>query len=515
MDGNYIQSAMDPSVTLWQFLLHLLEDPGRQHLITWTSSDGEFKLLEAEEVARLWGLRKNKTNMNYDKLSRALRYYYDKKIIKKVSGQKFVYKFVTYPDPVALETVKEEANRRENPLDVLKPPGSVGAAGGEGLEGGEAALCPSKILHLQRGSRGSNATPKSSRSDYMRSGLYSTFTIQSLQPPSKPARAIKTESPQPSEHTPPIPKEGIQQLPEVRIHPLGSPGGLESRPLDQPLTLQVIVTQPSPSSTPSLSPQAQLEITPKDPGVSDPSPIFTGSVSDPSSELQLPRECVDIPQRHQIAGVIQPSPQGTREGSRPAGDCILEVIPVEQPEIPSETAAEDAGLPRPTGEVLENTPDEGEPRAGQTKEKEKGEPGGVPSKSPAAAAPATSPEVQPPKAKKPKGLELPSSPTLLPCGPTQDKVNAAVSSLLATGSAANSLTPTVITSHALTPVLLTPSPLPSAIHFWSTLSPIAPRSPAKLSFQFPTNGSNQTQAPPLSVDGLSTPVVLSPGLQKP
>lgn len=34
-----------------------------------------------------------------------------------------------------------------------------------------------------------------------------------------------------------------------------------------------------------------------------------------------------------------------------------------------------------------------------------------------------------------------------------------------------------------TPVLLTPSPLPSTIHFWSTLSPIAPHSPAKLSFQ--------------------------------
>ncbi|XP_033862999.3 ETS domain-containing protein Elk-1-like [Acipenser ruthenus] len=509
MDRNYVQSAMDPSVTLWQFLLHLLEDPDRQHLITWTSSDGEFKLLEAEEVARLWGLRKNKTNMNYDKLSRALRYYYDKKILKKVSGQKFVYKFVTYPDPVALETMKEEVNQRENPLDVQKLPGSVGAAVGEGLEGGDGPLCPSKILHLQRGPGGTNATPKSNRNDYMRSGLYSTFTIQSLQPASKPARTIKTESPQPREHTPPIPKEGIQHLPEVRIHPLGSPGGLESRPLDEPLTLQVIVTQPSPSSTPSLSPQAQLKITPESHPQKDP------CVSDPSSKLQPPGECVDISQRHQIAVVIQPSLPDTGEGSQPSGDCILEIVPVEQSEIPSETAAKDAGLHTLTGEVPENTPDKGEPRVGQTEEEEKGEPGGVPSKSPAAAAPAASPEVQPPKAKKPKGLELPSSPTLLPCGLTQDKVNAAVSSLLAAGSAANTLTPTVITSHALTPVLLTPSPLPSAIHFWSTLSPIAPRSPAKLSFQFPTNGSNQIQAPPLSVDGLSTPVVLSPGLQKP
>lgn len=69
---------MDPSITLWQFLLHLLEDQQQHHLICWTGEDGEFKLLDAEEVARLWGLCKNKHNMNYDKLSRALRYYYDK-----------------------------------------------------------------------------------------------------------------------------------------------------------------------------------------------------------------------------------------------------------------------------------------------------------------------------------------------------------------------------------------------------------------------------------------------------
>lgn len=66
------------NVTLWQFLLELLMDGNNSHLISWTSNDGEFKLHNSEEVARMWGLRKNKTNMNYDKLSRALRYYYDK-----------------------------------------------------------------------------------------------------------------------------------------------------------------------------------------------------------------------------------------------------------------------------------------------------------------------------------------------------------------------------------------------------------------------------------------------------
>ncbi|KAI4792344.1 hypothetical protein KUCAC02_033438 [Chaenocephalus aceratus] len=100
---------MESSITLWQFLLQLLIDQSHQHLICWTSSDGEFKLLRAEEVAKLWGLRKSKTNMNYDKLSRALRYYYDKNIIKKVIGQKFVYKFVSFPeilkmDPAAVES---------------------------------------------------------------------------------------------------------------------------------------------------------------------------------------------------------------------------------------------------------------------------------------------------------------------------------------------------------------------------------------------------------------------------
>ncbi|VEL17425.1 unnamed protein product [Protopolystoma xenopodis] len=81
-------------VTLWQFLLELLLSQRHSHLIRWTNTEGEFVLLQAEEVAKLWGLRKDKNHrMNYDKLSRALRYYYQKNIIRKVHGHKFVYQF--------------------------------------------------------------------------------------------------------------------------------------------------------------------------------------------------------------------------------------------------------------------------------------------------------------------------------------------------------------------------------------------------------------------------------------
>ncbi|KAF8376541.1 lin-1 [Pristionchus pacificus] len=91
---------MDTTITLWQFLYELLHTGAHTNLIQWTTRDGEFKLHDAEAVARLWGVRKAKPNMNYDKLSRALRYYYDKNIIKKVNGQKFVYRFVGYPDAI-------------------------------------------------------------------------------------------------------------------------------------------------------------------------------------------------------------------------------------------------------------------------------------------------------------------------------------------------------------------------------------------------------------------------------
>jgi friend leukemia integration 1 transcription factor len=80
-------------IQLWQFLLELLSDSSNVSCIAWEGTNGEFKLTDPDEVARKWGERKSKPNMNYDKLSRALRYYYDKNIMTKVHGKRYAYKF--------------------------------------------------------------------------------------------------------------------------------------------------------------------------------------------------------------------------------------------------------------------------------------------------------------------------------------------------------------------------------------------------------------------------------------
>ncbi|XP_068096445.1 protein C-ets-1 isoform X4 [Hyperolius riggenbachi] len=81
-------------IQLWQFLLELLTDKSCQSFISWTGDGWEFKLSDPDEVARRWGKRKNKPKMNYEKLSRGLRYYYDKNIIHKTAGKRYVYRFV-------------------------------------------------------------------------------------------------------------------------------------------------------------------------------------------------------------------------------------------------------------------------------------------------------------------------------------------------------------------------------------------------------------------------------------
>ncbi|XP_043293433.1 ETS translocation variant 2 [Muntiacus reevesi] len=93
-------------IQLWQFLLELLHDGARRSCIRWTGNSREFQLCDPKEVARLWGERKRKPGMNYEKLSRGLRYYYRRDIVRKSGGRKYTYRFggrvpgLIYPDLV-------------------------------------------------------------------------------------------------------------------------------------------------------------------------------------------------------------------------------------------------------------------------------------------------------------------------------------------------------------------------------------------------------------------------------
>ena len=81
-------------IQLWQFLLELLTNKANQHIIVWTGDGWEFKMIDPDEVAVRWGVRKNKPKMNYEKMSRGLRYYYDKNIILKTAGKRYIYRFI-------------------------------------------------------------------------------------------------------------------------------------------------------------------------------------------------------------------------------------------------------------------------------------------------------------------------------------------------------------------------------------------------------------------------------------
>ncbi|XP_029455463.1 ETS domain-containing protein Elk-3-like [Rhinatrema bivittatum] len=406
---------MDGSITLWQFLRALL-DQKKEDLICWTSNEGEFKLLQAEEVAKLWGLKKNKSNMNYDKLSRALRYYYEKNIIKKVSGQKFVYKFVSAPDSINQEPVPCDGPKLSE----------------------EGASCEAKSFQP--------STRMSSRNEYMRSGLYTSFTLQSLRDSSILWPTQK--------------KEIANRLPEPKGY---VSSGKESENF---------------RTNCRVSPQA--DDYPKEQG---------GDTREKEKTRRRGHrqewECRDTgckEERERVGGLgLWKETEcvgelGHREegASRKERKYAAELGHREERAYPGESgtnAAEESKVAHP---IQQNT------RASHH-----------------------------PKAKKPKDLALKapcvSAEVAAPHAPEADEM---LDPKVSTAPF------TMITQHIQTPLILTPGAFPSAIHFWSTLSPIAPGSPAKVSFQFPSSVNAQIHIPVTNLDGLSTPVLSSPGLQK-
>uniref|UniRef100_T1JMI9 ETS domain-containing protein n=1 Tax=Strigamia maritima TaxID=126957 RepID=T1JMI9_STRMM len=109
---------------LWDFLHQLLNDPAQRYssCIRWFNHEsGIFKITDPNGLARLWGLQKNHLNMNFDKMSRALRYYYRVNILRKVQGERHCYQFLR--QPTELKNCKQRAllnklRMNDKPLDM-------------------------------------------------------------------------------------------------------------------------------------------------------------------------------------------------------------------------------------------------------------------------------------------------------------------------------------------------------------------------------------------------------------
>ncbi|KAM7002188.1 ETS domain-containing protein Elk-3-like [Tautogolabrus adspersus] len=401
---------MDSAITLWQFLLQLLLDQSHKHLICWTSTDGEFKLLKSEEVAKLWGLRKNKTNMNYDKLSRALRYYYDKNIIKKVIGQKFVYKFVSFPEILKMDPQAVEMGLASGRFPLQEGEASELEVEEEEEEEGEGE---------EEAQRRTLALAQQCRNDYLRSGLYSSFSISSLQNQPELLRALRERQEEPrsvirfgtnaNERSPPP-----SAKPELYVSP----------------RLSKLHSPPSPLTKPSQS---------------------RGSCSHAAEE----EEEEDSDQSAQPLNLSS----GHRERAL-------------QPEKRSSSSSV---------------------RSSSTSSSNQGD--GLP-----------------PKSKKPKALEI--SPSMLLSGSDIGSI-ALNSPALPSGS----LTPAFFTAQTPSGLLLAHSPLLSGIHFWSSLSPVAPLSPARLQghsslFQFPSLINGHMPIPMPNLEGTPSSLLLSPTTHK-
>ncbi|XP_048781226.2 ETS-related transcription factor Elf-1-like [Ostrea edulis] len=81
------------NILLWKFLLAELSTPNAGYIKWVNKHEGTFRFMDTVEVSRRWGQKKQKTDMNFEKLSRGIRHYYKNKFMTRIDGVRLVYKF--------------------------------------------------------------------------------------------------------------------------------------------------------------------------------------------------------------------------------------------------------------------------------------------------------------------------------------------------------------------------------------------------------------------------------------
>merc|ERR1712018_342608 len=89
------QRKKGSTLKISQWIVKLLRDPETNpSVIMWEDEpEGKFRVINSTAFAQLWAKEKKNPAMNYEKLSRAMRYYYRNKAIEMVKGERLTYKF--------------------------------------------------------------------------------------------------------------------------------------------------------------------------------------------------------------------------------------------------------------------------------------------------------------------------------------------------------------------------------------------------------------------------------------
>ncbi|KAJ0000048.1 hypothetical protein NQD34_011890 [Periophthalmus magnuspinnatus] len=313
-------------IQLWHFILELLRKEEYHDVIAWQGDYGEFVIKDPDEVARLWGVRKCKPQMNYDKLSRALRYYYNKRILHKTKGKRFTYKFnfnklvlVNYPFidmgsagsavPQSAPPVPTAASTHfrfppSTPSEVLSPNDDLRSPG----------VVFSSVARRARGSV-SDCSDGTSVNSEIEEGPIA---------PAEERTAERGATRQRTQEVPPVTRIHPEPLSPFPVSPLPGPGGVSllAPPLSPALSMTPTSHLPY-SPSPSLSPMlgSHFSFNPEDMKryLKATQSVYNYGLS-PRAFIQYPNIVVPQPHRPEKSSLATERGPAERGGGERAGE---------------------------------------------------------------------------------------------------------------------------------------------------------------------------------------------------